>query len=165
MNLTILKNTKDLVLIDVSFEDVIDTMSYPGFSQKTAYIQVTKGEQNTLTLIDKDGNQYNSFVFGGTRSTFITDNLKRLKQTVIKFLLSQHININKQTTDRETELEIMYWPNHLEDAYSIHLGGQHAIHLHREDIKEVFGEYTIVSKRTAGTGCIVETVALDSKEE
>lgn len=174
MELTIEKNTKDMVIINVEFDDDMDSISHPGFSPKTKHITVTKGKSNVLITYDESFKSIAKFSFGEGGYTLISSDLKEMKMKVIYFLLSKGVNIHKKTEEVFTDLKLMYWPNdnrkvsspkHSRDeTFCIHLGGEFACHMTEDQCKEVFRDYIITKKEIAKTGCIVEHAAFNVKE-
>lgn len=166
MELTIEKNTKDMVIINVEFDDDMDSISHPGFSPKTKHITVTKGKSNVFITYDESFKSIVNFSFGEGGSTLISSDLKQMKTKIIYFLLSQGVNIHKKTEEVFADLKLMYWPNDnrkvsspkhsREEPYCVHLGGKFASHMTKDQCNEVFRDYIITKKEVAKTGCIVE---------
>lgn len=165
MEFKIVSNTNEAVLIEVIFSDDIDKMSNKGFSGKEKYIKFTKGKIHTVTLYDENMDSYFSFYFGegGHGQTMISDETISLREKVYHFILSQHIQPRKMTSEIETELKIMSPKSGLgiKDHYCIHLGGEFATFLRTEqEIKDLFGEYEIYDKTIAVTGVTVHKAKL-----
>lgn len=164
MEFKIVKNSKEVVLIEVIFEDDIDSMSNSGFSGKEKFIKITKGKNHTITLYNDDKKSYCSFNFGEGGYTLISKELEVLKKKVLRFLLSERIQIKKNVDTIETKLKIMPPIKGLgmADHYCVHLGGGFATFLKTEDeIKELFGDYQIQHTYTASTGATVMEAKLD----
>jgi len=164
MEFKIVLNTDEAILIEVVFADAIDRMSNKGFSGTEKYIKFTKGKNHTVTIYDEESKPYFSFHFGEGGYTLISDEMKALRDKVYSFLLSQHIQPRKMTSERETELKIMPpktglgIPGH----YCIHLGGEFAIFLKTEqEINDLFGEYEIYDTSVAVTGVTVHKAKLN----
>lgn len=158
MEMTLIKNTSEAVLIEVTFADAIDRMSQRGFDGRERYIKMTKGKNHQMTVYDEHSNVLITFGFGESGYTMISDDTRALRDKVTNFLLRQRIQMRKQTTVIEHELKIMPpkrglgVPGH----YCIHLGGEFATFLPSEEmIRNVFGEYEIQSSEVAKTGVTV----------
>jgi len=162
MKFEIVNNTDEAVLIEVDFANALDQMSTKGFSGREKYIKYTKGKNHTITLFDKDHNDYFSFSFGEGGYTLISDETSALQQKVYRFLLSQHIQPRKMSSSTETELEIFVKRGlEMKGEYCIHLGGEFALFLQTEkDILDLFGNYEIFDTNVAPTGVTVQKAKL-----
>ena len=163
MELKIVKNTEDVVLVEVIFEDPIDRMSQRGFSGKENFIKVTKGKTNTITLYDSEYNPYYNFKFGNNGHTVISEDTTALKDKVLDFLLSQRIQIQNQTSKLEKELEIVSPTKGfgMSNHYCVHLGGELARYFEtEEEIKALFGDYSVYEKTTVHAGATMYKATL-----
>lgn len=163
MELKLVKNTEELALMEVVFEDAIDRMSHQGFSGHEKYIKMTKGANHQITVYDKDSKVLNSFGFGSSGYTIVSADTGCLRDKVTAFLLRERIQMKKRGTEIERELKIMPPTPGLgiKGQFCIHLGDNFAAFLPSEEaIREMFGEYQIYKKEKAVTGVMVHYATL-----
>lgn len=164
MKMSIVKNTDDVVVIEVEFEDKLDRLSHPGFMGNEKYIKYTKGKNHTLSTHTEDMQVIFSMIFGDNGMTMVSGDHREMRDRVRRFILSQGIQPINRSSSFENNLKIMPPKRGLgvPGKYCVHLGGQFAAFLDSESqIEKLFGPYTIHTTYQAPTGAIVHECTLD----
>lgn len=100
---------KDLTLEDIAFN--------PIFSNDMKYITVTRGAKHHLTVVNKDGSTF-SLHWGGGSHTLISEDLKRLRDYIIKFAKDNLILLDSNS-DEVKRAETFYNSNF--NAYQLNV--------------------------------------------
>lgn len=155
MELSICKNIKEAVLVEVLFDDMIDRMSNSGFSGEEKFIKVTKGSNHTITIYGEGARVICTFNFGDNGSTLISNDLRVLKSKVLTFILKQRIQIRNLSDTTEEKLKIIL-PRREGDTYCVQLGGDMAgFFKYKKEIVDMFGKYEVYNCYIAPTGVTV----------
>lgn len=88
----IIENNSELAVIGLDELSTLDIALHPYLNGSMEFITVTKGKNNILTVVNKDGSTY-SFSWGSEGTTLISDNSEMLRCKVIKFLEDSFIFI------------------------------------------------------------------------
>ena len=143
----LIKNTKELVLVKIKFDNELDKMNHRGFNGSERFVRCTKGKCHTMTVFGDKQKVLSSFEFGEGGTTLISDELKQLQRKVIDFVISQRINIRNQRDKKETSFKTM--PGHFynnDNLLTVHLGGEYAGFYRKKDIHEMLEPFRYVSK-------------------
>ena len=140
MKFKVIKNTDEVVLIEVIFEDKVDQMSNEGFTGFEKYIKHTKGENQSITLYDSNYSPFCNFSFGEGNVSPVSEDLKTLKNKVQSFMLTQHIQVNMVPDDIQEENKMMP-PRIRHNDCVVYLGGKFTLPLKTEkQVKELYLE-------------------------
>ena len=99
------------VIIKVNAKDPLTVAKYPFLESQYAFINITRGCKQILTVIYDDGHTFD-FHWGGGSMTIIGENLTKLKQAVLQFIDENAILLDYTGETVVTEISIYYNDNY-----------------------------------------------------
>lgn len=105
----IIQNTTEAVVLENLAKTSLEVALYPYVSSDIDYINITKGNNHTCTIVKSDASTV-SFDWGRNGCTLISDSLEILKDMACEFIQSQGIALNVNTTMQPNSCIIMYNP-------------------------------------------------------
>lgn len=167
MELKLLEQTKERVLIEVSFDPEnpqLDAARNPGFTGQETLIAASRGDVREYRIFYQDGSTM-TFHDGMYGATMISRGVNQLKKKIISFLASYGINLNLQSTNTSIGIKYMYFPHDKGDQpHPTHLGARFLYAYTREELKEIFPKLEhLYTTDTTPTGAIVEYYTFEPK--
>ena len=163
-------NNKECVILEVKEDAFIDLISLGCFSGNEYLIRVTKGNNHTITVWDKNKGEY-SWSWGEDGYTMVCDSMTKMRNIVYDALVNDfdivmegskiNTTLGLDITPKPHTYKVMAWTSDIETA--------HDIVVHKDDIfLKIFKTYEDVCKFFKGkeinvlntyrakTGCYVE---------
>lgn len=160
MKLSIIDNTKDLVLVGIDFSQGTDLTVPDGFTGEETTARITKGKERIMSVYNGDTIAY-SFKFTENSNTFITAPLENVKWTIIRFISSERIQLLNRNAFKETAGKIVYPLENTDRKIALHIGGEELTFVQdTKDIKAVLGNYTVMNVEKSLVGNTYEEVSL-----
>lgn len=92
----LVEETREQVVVKVNADDPLTVARHPYVSSDMAYITVTRGSENTYTIVKNDGRTW-SFHMGKRSVEMVSENTHRLRHELDSFLLDERVFLDVET--------------------------------------------------------------------
>ncbi len=176
-------NNIECVLLKVKEDARLDLIKLGYFTGNEEYMRLTKGQDHTCTIIDKDGKSF-SWYWGISGHTLVTDETSKkgkLIQACIeedfdiyigdnksRVLDSLHITSLEDSKNAKHNIELMYWREHgdvcvhKDHSYYKHFDTINSALSHFQDLGYSIYQY---DTEIAETGCVVDKFVIEKIKE